>query len=85
MQKAGTAQEEKFVEVIKGLTRLTSSPQKFIQGFLSHREKVSKLSPKQIPEKSFGLWADRDDIKKNRDFVNQLRMGWETRPRRAND
>jgi hypothetical protein len=85
MQKTGTAQEEKFVEVIKGLTRLTSSQQKFIQDFLSQRAKVTKLAKKQILKKSFGLWADRDDIKNSRDFVNQLRMGWETRPKRVND
>ena len=85
MQKAGTVQEEKFVEVIKGLTRLTSSQQRFIQDFLSQREKVTKLSKKQILRKSFGLWADRDDIKKSRDFVNELRMGWERRIKRVND
>jgi hypothetical protein len=85
MQKAGAAQEEKFMEVIKELTRLTTSQQKFIQDFLSQREKVTKLSKKQTLKKSFGLWANRDDIKNSRDFVNQLRLGWETRPKRVND
>jgi len=79
MQNAATLQGEEFIEIIKNIERLTSSQQKFIQNMLSQRTKVHKTSGKKILRKSFGLWADRNDITDSQDYVNNLRKGWQAR------
>ncbi|MFA6411786.1 MAG: hypothetical protein WCW53_03750 [Syntrophales bacterium] len=85
MQNAATLQGEKFIEIIKNIERLTSSQQKFIQDMLSQRTKVHKTSGKKILRKSFGLWADRNDITDSQDYVNNLRKGWQARVERIKD
>ena len=79
MQKAEAIQGEKFLDVLKKIEDLSSSQQRFIQDILSRRKKSPRLSKKRILKKSFGLWADREDIKSSTDYVTQLRSEWESR------
>jgi len=79
MQKAEAIQGEKFLDVLKKIEDLSSSQQRFIQDILSRRKKSPQLSKKRILKKSFGLWADREDIKSSTDYVTQLRSEWESR------
>jgi len=79
MQNTNVTRGEKFIEVIREIESLTSSQQKFIHEMLSHRRKVRIISRKRTLRKSFGLWADREDIKSSQDYVNQLRKRWEIR------
>ncbi|PIP06159.1 MAG: hypothetical protein CO171_06125 [Syntrophobacterales bacterium CG_4_9_14_3_um_filter_49_8] len=82
MQTAELIQGEKFVDILKKIESLTSSQQRFIQEMLSQRKKVSTLPKKRILKKSFGLWADRGDIKSSTEYVDQLRSEWESRLKR---
>jgi len=79
MQKAEAIQGEKFLDVLKKIEDLSSSQQRFIQDILSRRKKSPRLSKKSILKKSFGLWADREDINSSTDYVTQLRSEWESR------
>lgn len=65
--------------VIKAIEGMTSSQQRFIQKMLSQRKQSPALLEKRILKKSFGLWADRGDIKSSTDCVNQLRGEWQSR------
>ena len=82
MQTAELIQGEKFVDILKKIESLTSSQQRFIQEMLSQRKKVSTLPKKRILKKSFGLWADRGDIKSSTEYVDQFRSEWESRLKR---
>ncbi|MFA4910270.1 MAG: hypothetical protein WC649_04425 [Desulfobacteria bacterium] len=82
MQSAELIQGEKFVDILKKIERLTPSQQRFIQEMLSQRKKVTTLPKKRILKKSFGLWADRGDIKSSTEYVDQLRSEWESRLKR---
>jgi hypothetical protein len=82
MQKAEAIQGEKFLDVLKKIEDLSSSQQRFIQDILSRRKKSPQLSKKRILKKSFGLWADREDMKSSTDYVTQLRSEWESRMER---
>lgn len=82
MQSAELIQGEKFVDILKKIESLTSSQQRFIQEMLSQRKKVTTLPKKRILKKSFGLWADRGDIKSSTEYVDQLRSEWESRLKR---
>ena len=79
MQKAEALQGEKFLDVLEKIEDLTASQQRFIQNMLLHRKKTPTLFRKRILKKSFGLWADRSDIKSGTDYVTQLRGEWESR------
>lgn len=79
MQRAQTIQGEDLLDVLKTIETMTSSQQRLIQGMLSQRKKDPALPRKRILKKSFGLWANRDDIKSSADYVNHLRSGWELR------
>ena len=79
MQRTEATQGEKFLEVIKKIEGMTSSQQRFIQEMLSQRKQAHALPKKRILKKSFGLWADRGDIKSSTDYVNQLRGEWQSR------
>jgi hypothetical protein len=46
---------------------------------LSGREKVSTVSKKKLLKKSFGIWADREDIKGSIEYVDNIREGWKSR------
>lgn len=85
MQNTDAFQGEKFIEIIKGIERLSSSQQKFIQDMLSRRMKVRKTSGRSILRKSFGLWADRNDISSSKDYVSNLRKAWQSRVERIKD
>lgn len=82
MQSAELIQGEKFIDILKKIEGLTSSQQRFIQEMLSQRKKVTTLPKKRILKKSFGLWADRGDIKSSTEYVDQLRSEWESRLKR---
>lgn len=79
MQRTDAIQGEKFLAVIKQIEGMTSSQQRFIQEMLSQRKQAPVLPKKRILKKSFGLWADRGDIKSSADCVNQLRGEWQSR------
>ena len=79
MQRTEIIQGEKFLDVIKKIRGMTSSQQRFIQEMLSQRKQAPPLPQKRILKKSFGLWADREDIKSSTDYVNQLRGEWQSR------
>jgi len=50
---------------------------------LSQRKQAPALPKKRILKKSFGLWADRGDIKSSTDYVNQLRGEWQSSMRQG--
>ncbi len=77
MQRAEALKGEKFLDVIKKIESMTSSQQRFIQEMLSQHKQAPALPKKRILKKSFGLWADRGDIKSSADYVNQLRGEWQ--------
>ena len=79
MQRTEAIQGENFLDVIKKIEGMTSSQQRFLQEMLSQRKQVPTLPKKRILRKSFGLWADRGDIKSSTDYVNQLRGEWQSR------
>ncbi len=79
MQKAEAIQGEKFLDVLKKIEGMTSSQQRFIQEMLSRPKKAPALSKKRILKKSFGLWADREDIKSSTEYVTKLRSEWDSR------
>ena len=69
-----------FTEVIKKIQLLTISQQKFLYEILVGHEKVSTaVSKKKLLKKSFGVWADRKDIKNSVECVNEIRENWESR------
>lgn len=68
-----------FADVIEKIQMLTVSQQKFLQEMLSGREKVSTVSKKKLLKKSFGIWADREDIKGSIEYVDNIREGWKSR------
>jgi hypothetical protein len=80
MQKTvGTIQGENLLDVIKKIESMSPSQQRFIQEMLSQRKQSQALPQKRILKRSFGLWADRDDIISSTDYVNQLRGEWQSR------
>lgn len=68
-----------FADVIEKIEMLTVSQQKFLQEMLASREKVSTVSRKKLLKKSFGVWADRKDIKGSIEYVDNIREGWGSR------
>jgi hypothetical protein len=79
MQRTEAIQGEKFIDVIRKIEGMTSSQQRFIQEMLSQCKQAPALPKKRILKKSFGLWANRRDIKSSTDYVNQLRSEWQSR------
>lgn len=73
-----------FLDVIKKIESMSSSQQRFIQEMLLQRKQAPAMPKKRILKKSFGLWADREDIKSSCDYVNQLRSEWQSPTGRAN-
>jgi hypothetical protein len=74
-----TIQGENLLDVIKKIEGMSSSQQRFIQEVLSQRKQAPAVPKARILKKSFGLWADRQDIKSSTDYVNQLRGEWHSR------
>ena len=85
MQTTPTLHGEKFLEIIKDIEHLSFSQQKVIQDMLSQRKKFHKAPSKSILRKSFGLWADRDDMSDGRDYITKLRKDWQSRIERIKD
>ncbi len=79
MQHARRTKKDIFTDVIEKIQFLTPSQQRFLQEILSHPEKVSIASKKKLLKKSFGIWADRKDIKESTEYVNDIRKGWQAR------
>ncbi|MDO8446475.1 MAG: hypothetical protein Q7T53_10315 [Deltaproteobacteria bacterium] len=79
MGHARAMEKDIFVDVIEKIQSLTESQQRFLQDMLAGREKVSAVPKKKLLKKSFGIWADRKDIKNSIEYVDELRQGWESR------
>lgn len=77
MGHAKAIEKDIFADVIEKIHMLTASQQRFLQEMLSSREKVSLTSKKKLLKKSFGAWADREDIKGGIEYVDEIRKGWE--------
>ena len=75
-----------LAEVIEKIQYLTVSQQKFLHEMLVGHEKVSTaVSKKRLLKKSFGIWANRKDIKNSVEYVNEMREKWESRLERIKD
>jgi len=79
MGHAKAIEKDIFADVIEKIQMLTASQQRFLQEMLSSREKVSLTSKTKLLKKSFGAWADREDIKGSIEYVDEIRKGWESR------
>ncbi len=79
MQRMETIRGENFLDIIKKIEGMSSSQQRFIQEMLSQRKPTPALPKKRILKKSFGLWADRGDMKSSTDYVHLLRSEWQSR------
>ncbi|MBU0702224.1 hypothetical protein KKE26_13185 [bacterium] len=85
MEYARTMERDIFADVIEKIQLLTISQQKFLQEMLAGHEKVSAVSRKKLLMESFGIWADRKDIKDSIEYINQIREGWGIRLERIKD
>lgn len=85
MGHAKAIEKDIFADVIEKIHMLTASQQRFLQEMLSSREKVSLTSKTKLLKKSFGAWADREDIKGSIEYVDEIRKGWESRLERIKD
>ena len=79
MGHARTMEKDIFADVIEKIQSLTESQQRFLQEMLAGRGKVTAVSKKKLLRKSFGVWADRKDIKSSIEYVDDIRKGWESR------
>lgn len=80
MEHAKHAGKDILAEVIEKIQHLTASQQKFLHEMLAGYEKVSiAASKKRLLKKSFGIWANRKDIKDSVEYVNTMRGQWESR------
>ncbi|MEK6657583.1 MAG: hypothetical protein AABY58_09095 [Nitrospirota bacterium] len=82
MQNTKQREEDIFADVLEKIQSLTASQQKFLQEILSRHEKVSVIPKKSLLKKSFGIWADRKDIKGSIEYIDEIRKGWEVRLQR---
>lgn len=63
-----------LAEVLEKIQLLTVSHQKFLYEILAGHEKVSTaVSKKRLLKKSFGIWANRKNIKDSAEYVNKIR------------
>lgn len=72
-------QEDIFSDVLEKIQSLTVSQQKFVMDKMSRPGKVTIASKKRLLKKSFGIWAERKDIKDGIEYVDAMRKGWGTR------
>ncbi len=79
MEHARIMKQDIFADVIEKIQLLTIAQQKFLHEMLSDREKVSTISKKKLLKKSFGIWADRKDIKDSIEYVDNIRKDWGSR------
>lgn len=85
MQQIKQTEENVFADIIKKVHFLSASQQRFLQEMLSRPEKNPPSAPKILLKKSFGIWADRKDMKSSIDYVNRIRQGWDTRLERIKE
>lgn len=85
MGHAKAIEKDNFADVIEKIQMLTASQQRFLREMLAGREKVPVTSKKKLLKKSFGIWADRKDIKGSIEYVDEIRKGWESRLERIKD
>ena len=78
------AEPENFADVINKIQSLTASQQKFIQEMLQQGKKAKHVSLMKALQKSFGVWADRKDIKDSIAYVDTMRKSWASRVKRFN-
>lgn len=82
MQNTKQREEDIFADVLEKIKTLTASQQKFLQEILLRHEKVAVHPKKSFLKKSFGIWADRKDIKGSIEYIDEIRKGWEVRLQR---
>jgi hypothetical protein len=83
MTKAAHIEKNDFGEVLRTLTSLSISQQRFIHEMLAGAGTAGRsASSKSKLRKSFGIWADRTDIGDGVEYVNELRKGWNSRNER---
>ncbi|MBI2355100.1 MAG: hypothetical protein HYV06_08740 [Deltaproteobacteria bacterium] len=83
MTKAAQIEKNDFGEVLRALTTLSISQQRFIHEMLAGARTARRsVSSKSKLRKSFGIWADRKDIGEGIEYVNELRKGWNSRAER---
>jgi RNA processing factor Prp31 len=84
MQQQQQKQEKhnNFADVIKNIQSLTTSQRKFIQEMLQQGKRAKQISVMRALQKSFGVWANRKDIKNSIGYVDTIRKSWESRVKR---
>lgn len=78
------SEPDNFAAVIKKIKSLTASQQKFIQEMLQQGKKAKHISTMKALQKSFGVWADRKDMKDSIEYVDTIRKSWASRVKRFN-
>jgi RNA processing factor Prp31 len=76
------AEHDNFADVIKNIQSLTTSQRKFIQEMLQQGKRAKQISVMRTLQKSFGVWANRKDIKDSIGYVDTIRKSWELRVKR---
>jgi len=76
------AEHDNFADVIKNIQSLTTSQRKFIQEMLQQGKRAKQISVMRALQKSFGVWANRKDIKDSIGYVDTIRKSWELRVKR---
>jgi RNA processing factor Prp31 len=79
------SEPDNFAAVIKKIQSLTASQQKFIQEMLQQGKKAKHISTMKALQKSFGVWADRKDMKDSIAYVEAIRKSWASRVKRVNN
>jgi hypothetical protein len=82
MQNTKQRAENILTDIIEKIQLLTASQQRFLQEMLSRHEKISFVTKRSLLRKSFGIWAERKDIKDSIEYVDEMRRGWEERSQR---
>ncbi|MBI2471144.1 MAG: hypothetical protein HYV59_07870 [Planctomycetes bacterium] len=72
-------EENIFADVIEKLQLLTVSQRKYLHEILSDKKKLSVASKKKLLKKSYGVWAERREIKTSIEYVNEIRKSWVSR------
>lgn len=71
-----------FADVLNKIRTLSVSQQRFIHEMLAGSGARPAASQKKMLKKSFGIWADRVDIKDSIGYVDELRKNWDKRGER---
>jgi hypothetical protein len=82
MSRVAQIENDIFAEVLNKIQSLSSSQQRFIHEMLAGSRSRRPAARKTLLKRSFGIWADRADIKDSVDYVNDLRKEWKARAER---